>query len=432
MKKTLLVLITMILSFALVACGTEKAPDPEQTEGDVTTTTATPTTTTAQKSKFKVRFLDSEQFGSTVIYETEVARNKGARAPIDPSHEGYVFVGWDCEDFSSITADLDIVALYRPLDTYYVVFYDINGAQIGEKVKVAEGSAVEGPQAPKIFGKFFVGWDKVVAKVDRSWPDFERYSKLSSEELAKTELVYKVNALYEASAGVISYQKSISMELKETKDENGVKIYEPVDDIFRNTNAVYYSDSYITYGDEAKEQVAYAKAKYAVAWDGDWVYVYTSVYDPTLLTRGEEYCMAEVNPWKNDAIEVHYTFNVEPTKLTRNVVKIDAFGYRKFADPIQLYTSVKEQSNFFEEIEVTHAISKEANSYYAIFKIPAKNEEGVKVKGGDAGYFSEQINDLRSTTEPIDFICSGGYRHYYHLTNGTPTRWKNFTFAMVE
>ena len=440
MKKTLLILLAMVLAFALVACGTEKTPDPEHTEGDVTTTTeapantttATPATTTAQKSKFKVRFLDSEQFGSTVIYETEVARNKGARAPLDPSHEGYVFVGWDCEDFSSITSDLDIVAIYRPLDTYSVVFYDINGAQIGDKVKVTEGSAVEGPQVPEIFGKFFAGWDKVVAKVDRSWPDFAQYSKLSAEELAKTELVYKVNALYQDGAGIISYQENISMEFKESKDENGVKIYEPVDDIFRNTKAVYYSDSYVTYGDIAKEKVVYAKAKYAVAWDGDWVYVYTSVYDPTLLTRGEEYCMGQAHPWQNDAREVHYTFNVEPTKRTRNVVKIDAFGYRKFANPEDDYSSIKEQSDFFEEIVVTHAISKEANSYYAIFKIPAKSEDGVKVKGGDAGYFSEQINDLRSASEPIDFLCSGGYRHYYHLSNGVATRWKNFTFAMVE
>ena len=162
MKKTLLILLAMVLAFALVACGTEKTPDPEQTEGDVTTTTeapatttATPATTTAQKSKFKVRFLESEQFGSTVIYETEVARNKGARAPIDPSHEGFVFVGWDCEDFSSITDDLDIVALYRPLDTYYVEFYDADGKQIGERVKVTEGTAVEAPEVPSIFGKFF-------------------------------------------------------------------------------------------------------------------------------------------------------------------------------------------------------------------------------------------------------------------------------------
>jgi hypothetical protein len=136
MKKSLLILMLLVLVVALVACGGEKTP--EVTDGGdtpaVTTeggdTPAATTTKAPEAEKFTVKFVDADQFGNAVINESTVARGKAARAPLDPSHEGYIFLGWDVEDYSSITADTTITAIYRPVDTYSVTFYDADGKAI--------------------------------------------------------------------------------------------------------------------------------------------------------------------------------------------------------------------------------------------------------------------------------------------------------------
>ncbi len=441
MKKTLLVLIAIVLAVALVACTGGK--DPEITDDSDTTTVVTTTAvTTTARTRFTVRFLDAEEFGATVLSEAEVNRGKSARAPLNPSHEGYIFLGWDYDDFSSITADIDIYAVYRPLDTYSVTFYGADGNPLGDAVSVVEGGKIEAPEAPRVYGKFFVGWDKELDVVDRAWSDFEQYADLSVDEIKETRLEYKVTALYEDAELIIPYKEGISMEFKEIKDANGVKIYEPVDSIFSESTAVYYSDNVFAYPSGHKGEIG-CTGTFVVAWDGEWVYVYAKVFDKTLLTRGVDYVMNSLtneNPWQNDAVEVHYTFEVEPTKTTRNVVKMDAFGYRKFANPEWDYSSAPEQSKFFSEIETSFKQLQDTNTYYVIFKIPAKTEDGEKLVAGDAAYFSMQITDLRSPAssdpstplESIDLYCTGGWRYYYNLSNGTPTKWNRMILGMAE
>ena len=440
MKKSLLILLVAVLAILLVACGGEKTPEVTEPSETTTTTSAITTTvvTTTIRTKFTVRFIEPEEFDSKVLSEMEINRGKSAKAPVNPKHEGYIFLGWDIDDFSSITSDLDIYAMYRPLDTYNVTFYGEGGVVLGETVTVTEGGSVEAPEAPKVYGKFFVGWDKKLEVVDRKWSDFEQYSDLSVEEVKETKLEYKVTAIYEDTEIFIPYKENISMDFKETRDQNGVKIYEPVDAIFKESKAVYYSDDVYAYP-MGHTGMIYVKGKFTVAWDGEWVYVYADVYDPTLVTRGEAYCLSSANPWHNDAVEVHYTFDVEPTKLTRNVVKIDAYGYKKFANPEQDYSSSPEHSNFFEEIEVSFKQAKDANRYYAIFKIPAKTEEGKAIVAGDPAYFSMQINDLQSLDNikedgsiPSDLFCIGGWRYYYHLSTGAVTKWNRMIFAKEE
>ena len=231
MKKSLLIFMLLVLVVALVACGGEKTPD--VTEGEdtpaATTTVAgdTPAATTTKApaaDKFTVKFVDADQFGNAVINESTVARGKAARAPLDPSHEGYIFLGWDVEDYSSITADTTITATYRPVDTYSVTFYDADGKALAAPITVKEGEAVTAPQAPVIYGKIFDSWDKQIGQVDRAWPDFEQYKNLSAEEIAKKPLEYKVTATYKDSDGIIMYKSSISMDFVESKDADGKKI----------------------------------------------------------------------------------------------------------------------------------------------------------------------------------------------------------------
>ena len=129
MKKLFVALMLLSLALALVACGGEKTPE-------VTTEAPVVTTAAPVASKYTVKFVDADTFGGEVISQMEVGRGKAARAPVDPYHDGYIFLGWDVEDFSSIMSDTVITAVYRPMDKYTVTFYDENGAQIGESVVV--------------------------------------------------------------------------------------------------------------------------------------------------------------------------------------------------------------------------------------------------------------------------------------------------------
>ncbi len=422
MKKTLLVLMILALAVALVACGGNKEPEITEDAAATTTTAAPVATTTALPSKYTVKFVEPELFGGAVISETQVARNKAARAPLNPSHEGYIFLGWDEEDYSSITSDLTITALYRPVDTYTVTFYNIDGTQLGEPVTVKEGEAVAAPEAPKTVGKIFAGWDKQVGKVDRNWSDFEAYKDLSAEEIAAKPLEYKVTATYEDADGVVAYKEGISMEFKEVTDANGKKNYEPVDPIFSETTAKYLSkDLKIHRGTSATESVNNS-ATFSVAWDGEFVYVYAKVYDPTVLTRGEAYCNAEVNPWQNDSIEIYYCFFAEPSASTRQVVKLDAYGYRMYSDDGSNGQKHPEMSKWFADITVSHKQAPDADTYHIIFKIPAKAEDGVVAQAADTVSFSEQINDLRSLDDLNNMFCSGGNRPDY-------SNWFQFSLA---
>jgi hypothetical protein len=428
MKKSLLILMLLVLVVALVACGGEKTP--EVTEGEDTpavtteggetpaTTTAAPVTTTAAPSKFTVKFVDADQFGNAVINESTVARGKAARAPLDPSHEGYIFLGWDIEDFSSITADTTITATYRPVDTYSVTFYDADGKALAAPITVKEGASVTAPQAPVIYGKIFDSWDKQIGQVDRAWPDFEQYKNLSAEEIAKKPLEYKVTATYKDADGVIAYKSSISMELKESKDANGKKIYVPADEIF-TTTATYQSDDDRVYKGAGAEDVTNCKATVAVAWDGSYIYAYARVYDPTLLSRGQEYVMANDNAWETDGIEVWYSLGVAPGSNQKQLLRSDAWGYRKTAGVT--YYGYDTTSVYFNEIEFQFKQADESNTYYAMFKMPAKTEAGEALKAGDICYFSMQINDLRSTTDLTNLYCSGTnskFENWYTLTIG--------------
>lgn len=63
--------------------------------------------------KYFVTFVD---WDGNVLSEQEVERGFNAEAPKNPVHEGYFFLGWD-KDFSVITEDMTITAMYDPVAT---------------------------------------------------------------------------------------------------------------------------------------------------------------------------------------------------------------------------------------------------------------------------------------------------------------------------
>lgn len=73
MKKTLLILLASIIAFALVACSNGASSNENGITDGIEIVTTTAATTTA-KSKFDVKFVDAEEFGSTIIYESTISR----------------------------------------------------------------------------------------------------------------------------------------------------------------------------------------------------------------------------------------------------------------------------------------------------------------------------------------------------------------------
>ena len=109
---------------------------------------------------YTVRFLDSYNNLFTLIDQQTIEYGYGATAPASiPDHTsaGYHFAGWSA-DFSNITANLDVNALYEK-NTYEVRFFDWNGSQIGLTQTIEHGMPAEAPATlPEREGYTFTGW----------------------------------------------------------------------------------------------------------------------------------------------------------------------------------------------------------------------------------------------------------------------------------
>jgi hypothetical protein len=418
-----LLLALLAVLVALVACGGEKNPNGDQPK----VTTKAPTT---KAPTYTVKFMDSELFlenGEQVeLSAKEIKRGDFARAPRDPYHEGYVFLGWDVDDYSYITSDMTITAMYRPVDTYKVEFYD--GETFLGAVTVAEGEEAVAPATPLKVGYVFSAWDKPVARVDREWEDFAAYADLSLEELAETEMVFKTTATYIEADGVIEYYDDIKFELKETTVD-GKKVWVPA-------NAEYFADTipYIELDakhndglnlDRIPEEEKYnmVDTDIALAWDGDYLYMYVTLEDPTLMSRGRDYCFAEAVPWQNDSFEVWYTFHDMPYREILKLFMLDFYGYRLTSDGEGGSEGVIEMSKHFENIQYITKVVENTNTSYMFFKIPAIDEEDVKLVAGDVFYYAIQIDDLRSYENNEGILRSGtsnryAYNEYEKLTFG--------------
>lgn len=112
--------------------------------------------------------------GETLKTET-VLSGESAQAPEVPAHEGHVFMGWD-EDFSQVYGDLVVTAQYE-FATCKVTFVDgLTGEQIAVAT-VPYGAAAEKPDAPTHDGYVFLGWDTDTACVKEDLTVIALYEK---------------------------------------------------------------------------------------------------------------------------------------------------------------------------------------------------------------------------------------------------------------
>lgn len=106
---------------------------------------------------FTVDFVD---WNGQVIARRFVENGQAAIAPTAPSREGYTFIGWD-EDFSNITADLTVTALYEAIPTTNYTLLFTNGIDDSEIASQSVDFTL--PAAPVIDGFTFLKWVVVAA-----------------------------------------------------------------------------------------------------------------------------------------------------------------------------------------------------------------------------------------------------------------------------
>lgn len=111
-------------------------------------------------TKYIVNFL----VDGFVIDTQEVEEGKSATRPADPKKDGYEFTGWD-KEFTNVTANLEVNALFKDNAKYYTVEFVVNGQVINtQQVKEGE-SAVLPDQPDPVDGKYFAGWRKDTSNV---------------------------------------------------------------------------------------------------------------------------------------------------------------------------------------------------------------------------------------------------------------------------
>ncbi|MCL1874887.1 MAG: InlB B-repeat-containing protein [Synergistaceae bacterium] len=137
---------------------------------------------------YDVTFVD---WDGAVLKTQSVAYGAAATAPANPVREGYTFKGWDT-NFSSITADLTVKALYD-IKTYDVTFADWNGAVLKTQ-SVAYGAAATAPANPVREGYTFKGWDANFSNITGNLTVTALYDvNASSVEFVKFTRLVRVN-----------------------------------------------------------------------------------------------------------------------------------------------------------------------------------------------------------------------------------------------
>ncbi len=112
---------------------------------------------------FSVQFVDQND---KILKEEDVPYGGAATAPEAPAIEHYTFSAWDA-DFSVVTADMAVKAVYAPL--LYTVTFDADGGELPEgfaaTMKPQSGSEFELP-IPTKYGHEFIGWQRVDIETD--------------------------------------------------------------------------------------------------------------------------------------------------------------------------------------------------------------------------------------------------------------------------
>ena len=113
--------------------------------------------------------------GGSWVESQTVIQNGKLTFPIEPTKDGYEFIGWylgETEfDFNTeITANLTLTAKWQEITIYYKVFFDSQGGGDIPFQSVESGKTAKEPEIPKKDGWLFLGWYEGESPFDYSKP----------------------------------------------------------------------------------------------------------------------------------------------------------------------------------------------------------------------------------------------------------------------
>ncbi len=120
-----------------------------------------------------VRYTVTFKCGEETVSSQEVPHGTAAKAPDAPKLEGHKFTGWDA-DFSNITGDLTVTAQYKA-ESYAVMFFD--GTKELSRQYVDYGCAAKAPEEPAHEGMQFTGWDRDFSRITEETAVFAKFAK---------------------------------------------------------------------------------------------------------------------------------------------------------------------------------------------------------------------------------------------------------------
>lgn len=152
--------------------------------------------------QYTVQFLG---FNGVELKTQTVDENAAAIAPVPPTVDGYLFDCWD-KDFSKVTGDLTVSAVYREATSCKVSFVDHDGAVLKEE-RVYKGTGATAPDltdkayidfdSVKKQGYLFNGWDKEFSNVTADITVKAQYVSINTPILfVKPEVVKKGTVNY--------------------------------------------------------------------------------------------------------------------------------------------------------------------------------------------------------------------------------------------
>ncbi len=131
--------------------------------------------------KYTVTFLD---YDGTELKTRLVLPGEDAEPPLDPTREGYRFIGWQ-PAITNVQSNITTYAQYEKVDSseyaYTVRFLDYDGTVLHTQQVTPGGDAIT-PQNPTRDGYTFTGWMPAITGITQDVDTYAQYEKIDSND----------------------------------------------------------------------------------------------------------------------------------------------------------------------------------------------------------------------------------------------------------
>ncbi len=366
--------------------------------------------------------------------------------------KGYQTAGYSTESWkTAVTADMDVYVLYEKLPTYAVTFKNVDGTVV-ETVEVAQGTEYTASEFPANV-TYIIDTTAYNALDTAAKGAYEAYSAKAGWYILTAQksgyIVVETGKVFDKWAGDLgdmtedvvfnAITKDADVQVKKMASGSSIAVdgdkdasYVHVSSLpmrFASTDCTYldkYASREEALAVSEDEALKYDKAKTAyedsngdayaletyMAWDGEWIYIFMEVVEPTVGTYGKEAMDAVLGGHqRTDSPELWFNLGGEYASL-----KYDAFGY-KFVSPDYPYAYESNMTYVTKLVGGTFdlttwdgsAVITDATGYNVEVKIPAYANPsasatpstdiggegwGAKVSNGMSMVISTSLHDI--------------------------------------